>query len=98
MLLKFNFKNFKSFKDEVSLDLTATKITEFSDRNFEVGNIKVLPIASIFGANASGKSNVMEAFKFMVDYIVFSLNFAGAQINPNLQLSFLYKSFYCINI
>lgn len=87
MLLKFNFKNFKSFKDEVSLDLTATKITEFSDRNFEVGNIKVLPIASIFGANASGKSNVMEAFRFMVDYIVFSLNFAGAQINPNLQLS-----------
>ena len=87
MLLKFNFRNFKSFKDEASLDLTATKISEFSDRNFEVGNTKVLPIASIFGANASGKSNVMEAFKFMVDYIVFSLNFAGAQINPNLQLS-----------
>lgn len=85
MLLKFNFKNFKSFKDEVSLDLTATKITEFSDRNFEVGNIKVLPIASIFGANASGKSNVMEAFRFMVDYVVMSLNFAGGQINPALQ-------------
>ena len=28
MLLKFNFKNFKSFKVEVCLDLTATKITE----------------------------------------------------------------------
>lgn len=87
MLLKFKFKNFKSFKDEVCLDLTATKITEFSDRNFEVGNIKVLPIASIFGANASGKSNVMEAFRFMVDYVIMSLNFAGAQINPNLQLA-----------
>lgn len=85
MLLKFNFKNFKSFKDEVSLDLTATKITEFSDRNFEVGNIKVLPVASIFGANASGKSNVMEAFRFMIDYVVMSLNFAGGQINPALQ-------------
>ena len=85
MLLKFNFKNFKSFKDEVSLDLTATKISEFSDRNFEVGNIKALPIASIFGANASGKSNVIEAFRFMVDYVVMSLNFAGGQINPTLQ-------------
>ena len=85
MLLKFKFKNFKSFKDEVCLDLTATKITEFSDRNFEVGNIKVLPIASIFGANASGKSNVMEAFRFMIDYVVMSLNFAGGQINPALQ-------------
>lgn len=85
MLLKFKFKNYKSFKEEVCLDLTATKITEFSDRNFEVGNIKVLPIASIFGANASGKSNVMEAFRFMVDYVIMSLNFAGGQINPALQ-------------
>ena len=85
MLLKFKFKNYKSFKEEVCLDLTATKITEFSERNFEVANIKVLPIASIFGANASGKSNVMEAFRFMVDYVVLSLNFAGAQVNPNLQ-------------
>ena len=85
MLLKFNFKNFKSFKNEVSLDLTATKITEFADRNFSVGNVKVLPVASIFGANASGKSNVMEAFRFMVDYVIMSLNFAGGQINPTLQ-------------
>ena len=73
MLLKFNFKNFKSFKNEVSLDLTATKITEFADRNFSVGNVKVLPVASIFGANASGKSNVMEAFRFMRKYIIDSL-------------------------
>ena len=73
MLLKFKFKNYKSFKEEVCLDLTATKITEFSDRNFEVGNIKVLPIASIFGANASGKSNVMEAFRCMRKYIIDSL-------------------------
>ena len=31
MLIQFNFKNFKSFRDEVSLDLTATKITEHED-------------------------------------------------------------------
>ena len=73
MLLKFKFKNFKSFRDEVCLDLMATKITEYSDRNFEVGNIKVLPIASIFGANASGKSNLIEAFRFMRKYIIDSL-------------------------
>ena len=102
MLLKFKFKNYKSFKDEVCLDLTATKITEFSERNFKVANIKVLPVASIFGANASGKSNVMEALKFMVDYIMFSLNFAGAQVNPNLQLTamkpipFLFNDKLCI--
>lgn len=85
MLLKFNFKNYKSFRDEVSLDLTATKISEHSDSNFTVGNIKVLPIAGILGANASGKTNVMEAFRFMIDYVMLSLNFAGGQINPSIQ-------------
>ena len=84
MLLKFNFKNFKSFRDEVSLDLTATKITEFSDRNFEIGNIKVLPIASIFGANASGKTNVIEAFRFMRKYILDSF----FEIEPQSQETF----------
>ena len=46
MLLKFKFKNYKSFKDEVCLDLTATKITEFSERNFKVANIKDKPDAN----------------------------------------------------
>ena len=85
MLLKFNFRNFKSFKDEASLDLTATKISEFAESNFSVGNIKVLPVAGIFGANASGKSNVMDAFRFMLDYVMMSLNFAGGQVNPTIQ-------------
>ena len=89
MLLKFSFKNFKSFRNEVTLDLTATKITEHSDRNFEVGNVKVLPVACIIGANASGKSNVMEAFSFMCGYIIDSLNFAGGQVNPDVQNKFL---------
>lgn len=85
MLLKFNFCNYKSFRDEVSLDLTATKISEFADLRFRSGNINILPIAGIFGANASGKSNVIDAFRFMVHYVIMSLNFAGGQINPALQ-------------
>ena len=42
MLIQFNFKNFKSFRDEVSLDLTATKITEHEDHVVEVANDKLL--------------------------------------------------------
>ena len=30
MLLQFNYKNFKSFKDDTTLDLSATKISEFN--------------------------------------------------------------------
>lgn len=29
MLIQFNFKNFKSFRDDATLDLSATKISEF---------------------------------------------------------------------
>lgn len=77
MLLQFNFKNYKSFRDDTTLDLTATKITEFSDRVVNVGNEKILPVAAIFGANASGKSNVQDAFRFMATYVIQSFAFGG---------------------
>jgi len=32
MLIQFNFKNFRSFREEATLDLSATKMTEFSER------------------------------------------------------------------
>lgn len=77
MLLQFNFKNFKSFKDNTSLDMTATKISEYNNHVIKVGKEKVLPVAVIFGANASGKSNVLEAFRYMSRYVVTSFGFGG---------------------
>ncbi len=77
MLIQFRFKNFKSFKDDTILDLSATKITEYSDRVIQLGNEKILPTAAVFGANASGKSNVIEAFRFMTTYVIESFAFGG---------------------
>ena len=77
MLIQFNFKNFKSFKDDATLDLSATKISEFNDRVVELGNEKILPVAAIFGANASGKSNIQQAFSYMVYYVMRSFAFGG---------------------
>lgn len=77
MLLQFNFKNFKSFRDNTTLDMTATKISEYTNHVIKVGKEKVLPIAAIFGANASGKSNVQEAFRYMSRYVVTSFGFGG---------------------
>ena len=77
MLIQFRFKNFKSFKDDTILDLSATKITEHADRVVQIGNEKILPTAAIFGANASGKSNVIEAFRFMASYVIESFAFGG---------------------
>jgi len=77
MLLQFIFKNFKSFRDDTYLDLTATKMTELSNHVVSIVNEKVLPVAAIYGANASGKSNVREAFEFMSSYVLNSLDFGG---------------------
>lgn len=75
MLIQFNFKNFKSFREEATLDLSAAKITEFSDRVVSIGSEKILPVAAIYGANASGKSNIYSAFEYMSEYIANSFNY-----------------------
>lgn len=87
MLLQFNFKNYKSFRDDTTLDLTATKITDYNYHVVSVAKEKVLPVATIYGANASGKSNVLEAFRYMKSYVVESLNF-GDEYKKNRKSAF----------
>lgn len=79
MLIQFNFKNFKSFRDEATLDLSAAKMTEFSDRVVSEGNDKILPLAAIYGANASGKSNIYNAFGYMADYVIESFKYGDEE-------------------
>ena len=75
MLIQFNFKNFKSFRDEAALDMSATKITEHEDHVVDIANDKLLKVAAIYGANASGKSNIYEAFDYMTYYVSESFKF-----------------------
>lgn len=71
MLIQFNFKNYKSYKNETTLDMTATKITEFEfNVAKDIGGNDLLRVASIYGANASGKTGVIEAFGFMRKFII----------------------------
>ena len=91
MLLQFNFKNYKSFRDDTTLDLTATKISEFNNHVISVANEHVLPVAAIFGANASGKSNVQEAFRYMATYVIHSLNYGGDESSTKKKKSEFFK-------
>ena len=79
MLIQFNFNNFKSFREEATLDLSAAKMTEFSDRVVTIGSEKILPVAAIYGANASGKSNIYNAFEYMSDYVAESFRYGGEE-------------------
>lgn len=77
MLIQFNFENFRSFQDKATLDFTATRQKDHKDHIFAAGRERILPIAGIFGSNASGKSNVLQAFTFMTDYVLHSLALGG---------------------
>ena len=50
MLIQFSFKNYKSFRDDTILDLSAAKITEFNNRVVTASGEKILPFAAIYGA------------------------------------------------
>lgn len=69
MLVEFRVKNFRSLRDEQVLSLVASKDNALSDTNTLATGIKalprILPGAVIFGANASGKSNVIKALQYM---------------------------------
>lgn len=66
MLLEFRVKNFLSIKDEICLDLKATNITDFGDTNLiQTKRHSILKGAVIYGANSSGKSNLIKAISTM---------------------------------
>lgn len=63
MLLSFTISNFRSFKNRKTLDLSAAVVKEYEDSLTVVGNTSILPSAVLYGANSSGKSNLIEAFR-----------------------------------
>src|SRR5699024_961665 len=72
MLIRFSFKNFKSFKNENVLDMEATSIKEHEYNVVKKDNINLLKVAAIYGANASGKTNVLQAFDYMKNRVLIS--------------------------
>ena len=76
MLLQFYFSNYRSFEGEGILDMRASGSNELSSHIRNNLNEKVLPVTAIYGANASGKSSVFEAFQFMTWCVLESLSFS----------------------
>lgn len=85
MLIQFNFENYKSYLNETTLDLTATNISEHRSNyiNYKKGE-KYLKVVSIYGANASGKSNILSAFNQMKVWVLQS--FIRSESNKSLPL------------
>ena len=72
MLIRFSLENFLSFRDRQSLDMMAVRTCkERREENaFLCGtNDRVLRSVALYGANASGKSNLFHAMRFFVFFI-----------------------------
>jgi hypothetical protein len=71
MLLSFRFANFRSFQDEQELSLIAGPGKEKAEVLIPAPGVdeEGLPVAAIYGANASGKSNILRALGFMVSAV-----------------------------
>lgn len=78
MLIRFNVRNFLSFnKNEdgktEEFSMIAGKVRNKKEHTGDDGNLRLLKFAAVFGANASGKSNLVKAIGFMRDTVVFGL-------------------------
>ena len=80
MILELRLSNLFSLRDEMSLDLQAAKIQTQKGRSlegniFSVGGERLLKSIAVFGANASGKSNVIKAIRACIEMIRSSHNY-----------------------
>ncbi len=75
MLVSFSVGNYRSFKEPVTLSMEVeTRLQGLEKSNFlpKEDNQNLLNSAAIYGANASGKSNLIKAVRFMLNLIVHS--------------------------
>ena len=69
MLIRFELENFLSFNQRQSFSMIASNLRNKSNHILKTNHIKLLKLASIYGANASGKTNIIKGidlFKFIV--------------------------------
>lgn len=71
MLLQFTVENFLSFRDETVVRFTpAPGVEHRPGQRIRGGEHDALRIAAFYGANASGKSNLFKALRFVRDLVV----------------------------
>ncbi|MEI7834203.1 MAG: ATP-binding protein [bacterium] len=76
MLISFTVENWMSYNEPATLSMVASRERQHGERvpSLPKYKLKVLPVAAIFGGNASGKTNLFKALQFAKERVV-----AGSQ-------------------
>jgi len=113
VLIEFSVENYKSFRERATLSMIAANLVS-EDKKLDEDNLfeaapgfRLLRSAAIYGANASGKSNLVSAFKFMQKFVMNSVNSTkptnGIDVEPfvlNTQSTdrpSIFEVVFCIN-
>ena len=89
MLVEFRIKNFRNLRDEQVLSLVASTDKTLLDTNALDTGLKAAPhllkCAVVYGANASGKSNLIKALQYMRGVVLESAALQPGQTFDRLQ-------------
>ena len=74
MLVRFSVGNFLSFKEVQEFSMIKGKPKSKSERVLDTDKLKLLKFAAVFGANASGKSNLISSFNMLKQLLFWCSN------------------------
>lgn len=86
MLIDYRFSNFRSFNRVTSLSMIAGRQTTLNDNLIRKYDLRVIPSVVIYGANASGKSNIIMSLEVMKDIVLSGSIEANLPNLKNLEL------------
>lgn len=72
MLVEFRVANFRSFREEQTFSLIASKDEKLAGNLIPSSRFNLLKSAALYGANASGKSNFIKAISFFKGFVLAS--------------------------
>lgn len=84
MLLNFTVSNWKSFAEDATMQLVASRERQHKETLSAIDgfrSLKVCPVASVYGGNASGKTSYFEALVFLKEFVV-----NGASVGQTIQV------------
>ncbi len=83
MILEFSAENFECIKDKITLSFLTKKKTDLDEYYIiePIRNLKILKLALIYGANASGKTTILRALNFLKKIMIHSFNDKSQQFD-----------------